>query len=794
MQDIKIPGYYIGIFLVSLATLLIEISLTRICSVIMWYHFAFMVVSIALLGFAASGAFLTISPKIKAGDIHTTPALLALFFSITTLISLLLVNRLSLDPFQIINSPAHLVKLFIFYILLIIPFFFAGLCMVFLFSRMPDKAGRIYFANMLGSGFGCFAVVFIIPAFSNAGAVVAAVFLVFAAALFFNAHTSKKLTVAVAITALLSFPLLANAKSLFKFKVAASKGLALRLQNGSAVQRFTTWNAFSQIDVLPPGAFYYAPGLSFRYAPESVPPQIAIYIDADALTPITAFNGNVAELEFLKFIPSSVAYGLKKKSDVCIIGAGGGYDVLTALSVGEAAQVTAIEMNPDIVALVKNYFRDFAGNVYSLPQVHVHTTEGRSFIHNTAARYDIIQLSLVDTWAAASTGAYSLAENYLYTTEAFIDYIEHLKKDGILTLTRWVLKPPKETLRLAGLAVSSLERLGVVKPENNIVMVESEGVGVLLVKRTSFEEAQIRQIQRICEESGFKVTYAPGVDIRNIFYAFFHAANKNAFYKEYPFNITPSSDDKPFFFHYYNWRQGNPLKFWRLFSIDRNNISYLILLAAFLQAAVLSVVFVLGPLYWTKRRQGAHAIAFQFRPLVYFACLGIAFMFVEVSLIQKFILFLGQPVYSLSVVLFSLLFFAGFGSLLSTRINHRHARRLTGVITVLALLVVAYPFMLSRLPYLFIGLTLGWRFLISILLLAPLGLLMGIPFPMGLRLTAAANPELIPWAWGVNGCFSVIGSIISVMMAMSFGFSFVLWSAAFVYLFAGIMIARAKEA
>ncbi|HTY44870.1 MAG TPA: hypothetical protein VMD52_02630 [Patescibacteria group bacterium] len=792
MRDIKIPGYSIGIFLISLATLVIEISLTRICSVIMWYHFAFMVVSIALLGFAASGAFLTVAPRIRSGDIRKTPALLALFFSAATLIGLLAVNRLSLDPFQILDSPAHIIKLFIFYILFTVPFFFAGLCMVFLFFRMPDKAGSIYFANMLGSGFGCFAAVFLIPVFSNAGAIIAAVFLVLAAAFFFNAHASGRLTVAAALMALLSLLLLANAKSLFTFKIATSKGLALRLQNEPARQRFTSWNAFSQIDVLAPGEFYYAPGLSRLYNPELVPPQMSIYIDADALTPITAFDGTASGIEFLKFIPSSVAYSLRKGSDVCIIGTGGGYDVLTALSVGQARQVAAVEMNPDIVALVKNYFRDFAGHIYSLPQVKVHTAEGRSFIHNSTARYDIIQLSLVDTWAAASTGAYSLAENYLYTTEAFVDYINHLKQNGILTLTRWVLAPPKETLRLAGLALSSLERLGVSRPENNIVMIESEGVGVLLVKREAFEEAEVRQIRRISEAAGFTVMYAPGVFGQNIFYSFFHAADRSAFCREYPFNITPSSDDKPFFFHYYSWKNSNPLAFWRLFSIDRNNISYLILLAAFLQAAVLSALFVLGPLYWARRRHDK--AVFRPGPLVYFACLGVAFMFVEVSLIQKFILFLGQPVYSLSVVLFSLLFFAGFGSLLSNRIRRQRLKALGAVIAVLALLVAGYPFILSRLPYLFIGMALGWRFFVCVLLLAPLGLLMGFPFPMGLRAASAADAQLVPWAWGVNGCFSVIGSILSVMLAMSFGFSLVLCSAAFLYLLAGIAIARMQEA
>jgi len=534
----------------------------------------------------------------------------------------------------------------------------------------------------------------------------------------------------------------------------------------------------------------YAPGLSSKYPLKEVPPQVMIFIDADAITAVTEVKKQKGELEFFKYIPSSVAYQLRKRSKVCIIGAGGGFDILTALSAGDAEHVTGVELNGDIVDVVADHVKAFAGDLYGLPNVRLEITEGRSYIRNFQGTFDIIHISLVDTWAAASTGAYSLAENYLYTKEAFIDYIDHLSPDGILTVTRWLLVPPKECLRLAALAITSLEDIGVENPENNIVFVGSGKMAALLLKREAFRQSEVIQIQELCEKYGLEILYAPGINNSNIFSKFIYLENKNLFYDLYPLNIEPPTDDKPFYFHYYTWNKIRLSKLSDLlFSWYKNDVSYLILITVLLQAVIPSALFILAPLGIAGKTEISKS-RLRWRFLLYFGCLGMGFMFIEVTLIQKFILFLGHPVYSLSVVLSSLLIFAGLGSLFISDMNPRSTKRLLTILGILSGVVLAYSFVLPRLSYIFLGLPLIARFVISVLLLAPLGFLMGMPFPIGVRMASDANPRLVPWAWGVNGCLSVISSVLSVIIAMSFGFSVVLKFAAIVYLFAMFFIYR----
>lgn len=792
-RDIKIPAFYAAVFLISLATLIIEISLTRIFSVAIWYHFAFLVISIAMLGFAAAGAFLAVFPALLKKDTNKATALLAVMFAVTTLGSLLIISHTPLDPFKIINNPVYIINLFVFYVALTIPFMISGLCVVFLLSKMPDKVGGIYFCSLAGSGAGCLLVIFLIPLFSNVGAIIAAVLLILTAALMFNSNAYKKLNFVIIAMIILVCPLLVKSNGLIKFKIAESKGLSLLGLSGAGEHMFTRWNAFSQIDLVAAEGVHYAPGLSPKYSLDALPPQAMIFIDADAVTPITMCDKNPANMGFFKYTPYSIPYKLRKNANVCIIGAGGGYDVLNALSQGNALHVEAVEINPDISGIVTDYFSGFAGDIYRLPNVSLRNAEGRGFIRNSRVKYGIIQISLVDTWAAASLGAYSLTENYLYTTEAFADYINHLEDNGIVAVTRWMLVPPKETLRLVVLAVTALENIGVANPQDNIVLIQSGNVAVLLIKRVKFEAPEIKQIEGICKDSGFELIYAAGTGIKNIFYEFIQSSNRRLFYKSYPFNITPSTDDKPFYFHYYNGRHLNPFKFWELSSIDRNNISYLILLIALLQAVILSMVFILGPLYFAKRRGVIKKKTLKSPFFIYFSCLGMAFMFVEITLIQKFILFLGHPIYSLSIVLFSLLVFAGVGSLFSFGIKRCHLKRVQTVILALVILLLTYAFLLNKLSYIFIGWSLAWRCIITILLLAPLGVLMGFLFPEGVRLVETTEPELIPWLWGINGCFSVISSILSVILAMSFGFSFVLCLAAVLYLLALIAVKQDKN-
>jgi spermidine synthase len=774
---------YAGIFFVSLATLMLEISLSRIFSVAVWYHFAFMIISVALLGFGASGAFLSIYPRIFEKNVHQVTTYLAWAFSFSCVGSLVIICRLTLDPFQISAFPSQIFILFIYYLALFLPFFFAGLCISLLLCRFPDRISKLYFFNLMGSGCGCFLTIFLIPILSNSGTVVFATLIVLVSALFFNANVYRWKNILTAILIFIWLLLVMNAPSIFQLKIAKSKVMSVSLYKLGIKPLLTKWNAFSRIDVFDNGNYFrYAPGLSIKYASSYFPPQKAIYIDGDAVTPLLQYDKNDDAEGYFHYFPSSMAFQIKENPKICIIGAGGGFDVFIALNTTDASKITAVEINPNIVNVVKDHFKGSTYDIYDHPKVNWHVAEGRNFIANNNETFDVIQLSLVDTWAAASSGAYSLTENYLYTTEAFVQYINHLSSEGILTLTRWINNPPKENLRLAALATAALEKTGVSNPEDHIVFIHSKRVAVMLLKKTPFNSADIEKIRQISDKFGFGIIFAPGLNIKTVFSDFLLSKNKEIFYQNYPFNITPSDDDKPFYFHFYSWKHLKS-QLWKVVSIDRNNISHLILFAVFGQALLLSILFILLPLFFSKRSGLLHSPA-KGVFLLYFASIGMGFMFIEIPLMQKFILFLGHPIYSLSVVLFSILVFAGLGSFCTEKIKDKVMDKLKVCLIVLACLILFYNMVLPKLLSTMIGLKLPFRMAVTIFLLSPLGFFMGMPFPLALRLVNQIAPRLMPWVWGVNGCLSVLSSILSVMIALSFGFSSVLLCAAIAYLIA----------
>lgn len=781
-------GQYAGIFFISMATLMLEISLTRIFSVTIWYHFAFMVISIALLGFGASGTFLSVFRPLLEKKINKMTTLFSLLFSFSCLLSLLPITLLPLDPFGMTEEPLQFLYLFIYYATLLMPFLFAGLCISFLLSRVPLKVGKLYFSDLVGAGLGSSLAIFLIPLVSNTGMIVLVSLVGLLASLFFNAHFSKRCTVFSSVLIIILFPLLLNAGSVFKPKIAKSKGLFLPVYKLKVQPVLTKWNAFSRIDVVKREKSKYipkyTPGLSSKYFSKFWPDQIMVFIDADAIAPITRFDGDLNKLEFLNYLPSSLAYQLREKAKVCIIGPGGGFEVLMGL-LNKASSITAVEINPIIVNLVKQQFNEFSGGIYNNEKVNIKIKEGRTFIHGSKEKFDIIQLSLVDTWAASSSGAYCLSENYLYTKEAFREYFNHLSPDGILTVTRWMFSPPKEIMRLCSLAVSALDSENIAKPEGHIVVIAGNRAAAMLLKKTAFSIDEEKKLYELSRKYDFQILYSPRIPGDNKLYQLLLSKDKAEFYKSYLYRITPSTDDKPFFFHYYGLRHINPFKYWRVESVDRNMVSYLVILAVLAQALILSVVLILLPLRVLRKREISTPFKGQF--LFYFLCLGIGFMFIEITLMQKFILFLGHPSYSLSVVLFSLLLFSGLGSLFSEKLTRRIVEKLSLFIILLSGMVLAYIFLLPALIYQFISKGLLLRFVISCALLAPCGFLMGIPFPVGIRIVNKLSPNLIPWTWAVNGCASVLSSILAIMIALGSGFSTVLSYASGAYL-AGLMM------
>ncbi len=788
---------YFGIAFISIGVLSLEIALTRIFSVSLWYHLAFMIISTALLGFGASGVILSVWHRALHGDLRLKLTLYSTAFAVTLLLGFALMVRIPLDPLAPVDPrtpdrTAAIVQLIgymlLYYVLIVLPFFCAGLVLGTAFAARAAQISSLYFVDLLGAGLGCLLVVLAMYVLPGQAVVVAAAMMGILAAIAFalqrepgeaNPHGKPRRGLVTALAVCLLFLaaiVLPKAEALYTLFIPPSKPLSLAYDPTNDVTlEYTRWNPFSRIDVMgAPEMGGLAWGLSGAYQGETLR-QKFVTVDAAAITPINEWHGGLEELTFLNYTPASLAYRLVERPKVLIIGPGGGIDVLTALYNG-AREITAVEINPLIVNdLMRDRYREYSGGLYTdYDHIRVVVAEGRNFVARSDEKYDVIQFSQVDTWAAASSGAYSLSENYLYTVEAFHDYLDHLTPSGILAIGRWYLEPPAQAMRLVTIGVTALTQRGVTDPSRHFIVVRAGDTSTLLMKASPFTEEEVARLRAIIEPLHFSFLYAPGApDSDPRFVAFFEAADKRAFYRSYPLDVTPTTDDRPFFFENYGWTN---------FGTFRSGKLTLTIL--FVQALVLSTALILWPL-WRFRRERLQVPGVR-SFLVYFAALGIGFIFIELGLMQRFILFLGHPTYSLSVVLFSMLVFSGVGSALSRRWQEVPWRGQQLAVAAIGILVVIHTF---GLPPLFRH-ALPWplvaRIALAILILAPLGVVMGMPFPLGIHLVRRASAPLIPWAWGVNGFASVIGSVLSIMIAQSYGFRWVLLLAVTVY-FIGLL-------
>lgn len=727
---------YLGIFLISLATLVLEVALTRILSVVLWHHFAFMVVSIALFGFGASGTFLSVSRVLRRPLEETFPRF-ALLFSVSALVGYLVVNHVQFDPFRL-AEPSQLLIIGLYYLALGVPFFASGVVVGMAISKSQKDVGNIYFANLIGSGLGALLTVglfgsgaFVVLVASALGALASAVF---------SRRGALWLAVLLVLVAI-SPGFLEVQSSPYK-----DLNLALKFQGTRLVS--TDWNPLSKVDVLE-GPFRYAPGLSYKYK-EPLESQMAIAVDGDNLNAIAVGGG------YLDFMPVALPYFMGSRGKALVVYPGGGTDV--ALALAHADEVEIIEPNPLLVEKVKEH------GIYD--KVRVHQVDARAFQEEG---YDLIQISL---GGSPATGLHALSENYLFTVEAFKGFLGQLNKDGVLVASQWLLPPPRAEARLASLLGASLDG-----PEEKIVAIRSLNTITFLAKNVPFTQEEIEKVRAFANERQFDLVYVPGIEAGEVnrFNRFpepmYHEAVMAALAgntEGYLFNIEAPTDDLPFFFHFFRWSRLPELyqdmgQKWQPF-VEGGYLTPVILL----QALVLAFLFIYLPLGLKKVRPDWE--------IAYFALLGIAFMFVEICLIQRFILFLGQPLYSISVVIACLLTFSGLGSYFSRREGLSILKR---AIPLLAGILLVYVFALDW------AFTLGLnRYLLSVALLAPVGFLMGMPFPVGIR---AIRKGQIPWAWCINGCFSVMSSVLAVVVALSFGFKVVLLLAIVAYVMALVL-------
>ena len=787
-------GLYVCVLLVSAATLLLEIALTRIFAVTQGYHFAFLAISLALLGFGASGTALAIVPALASREIRPVITGAGLLFAVTSTGGLYVINVLPFDAYTLLWEPSQLAYLALYYLALSVPFFFAGSIVGTCLAKHPTRAGALYGTNLVGAGIGCLlSVVFPLIVGAAGSVVVAAAIALIGSAAMAGRELRRPAWLVPAMLALGAIAV-AVVIGVTELRLSPYKAVSQALRHEGASKAWSQWNAFSLVEVIESGSIHAAPGLSFSYQGD-LPPQTALAVDGDNLSPMSAIPPERAE--FTEYLPTSLVYRLAGRPAALVIEPGGGLDVLTALRNG-AESVSAVISNPLVVEAVRERFPHHAADVFGRPGVTVVEEGARSYLHRTDERFDVIQVSLADSFRPVLAGAYGVSENYLYTVEAFESYYSRLAPEGFLSITRWAQTPPSEGVRVVSVAVEALEGLGV-EPSEHMAVIRSLQTITLIVKRSPLDDADIDAVRGFAERLQYDLVYHPGIAASDLnkfsvhptpayhdmVKAILDDGSREEFYADYSHDISPVRDDRPFYFHLFRWSQTPEI----LRSLGRTfqpfgGAGFLIVLGSLVVAVAAAAAFILLPLIFRRDvsdKSGSHVGAVgRFWPFVYFAGLGLGFLWVEIPLLQRFILYLDQPTYAFATVLFGVLVWSGVGSLASDRIRVSMPATVSAVVVLTALYAFGLPLLFDGT----LGLPLVGRLVLSVALLAPLGVAMGVPFPRAIRMLGRQAPTLVPWAWAVNGSASVVSAILATILALSFGFTWVTLGGAAAYLVA----------
>ena len=550
-----------------------------------------------------------------------------------------------------------------------------------------------------------------------------------------------------------------------------------------AIPLLEKWNSFSRIIVFGDPDELIDPlgwNISETYKFDRKVRQLRLNIDADAATVLTAFDGDLGSLEYLKYDLTNLAHYLRHEADVCIIGVGGGRDILSALAFQQKS-VLGIEINPNIINTVNGFYGDFTGHLDRNPIVTFVNDEARSYITRQDTKFDIIESSFIDSWAATAAGAFVLTENSLYTVDAWKIFLEKLKPQGVLTFTRWYDEAaPDEIYRLTSLARTSLLELGVQDPRAHIIIVRKDNGATMLVSRSPFSAQDVETIEKVSRKMNFQILLSPAAFTDPMLTTLASNKDLSQFYSDFPANILAPTDDTPFFF--------NTVRFKDMFNLlsgegrsnsSINTIAYFILGVLLITVIGLSYLCIIVPIMSKERARPPR----RAWPLLgYFLAIGLGYMFIEIALMQRLIIFLGHPTYALSVVLFALLLSSGVGSLLTSRFSNSPGNRADVIclgLLLLSLLVFEISTPLLTSPYrAAANIT---RTLIAIGILFPLGFFMGMAFPLGMKRASLSTSALTPWLFGANGAMSICASVLAVIISMGFGISATFWTGAFCY-------------
>ena len=790
----------LAVALVSFASLLLELAMTRLFSVVLFYHFAFFAISVALLGLGSGGVFAHVRrPWLSRFDMPQLGSWLCGLNSIFILVALEVVLHI---PVSLEVNGRNFGKLTIIYLVTAVPFFFTGLLFSVLFARSSGEISVLYGADLAGGASACLAVV---PLLNFVGAPNALLFASLAMAVASAIWSDRKMARAVGLALATVFAVLIAANFTGKFvDIIYAKGL---FRDPQWVE-FAKWNAISRVEVnkYQDGSRYIVIDADANTAIMNTDPATWDREQPANPTPIKTGLPEHSSFNWKKSLMSaapSIANVLRPRGDFAIIGPGGGVDVMRAVANGSPS-VTAIEINPTIANdVMRGRYADFTYHLYERPQVHLHVQDGRSYIRNARESYDAVQMTLVDTWASTSAGAFALSENNLYTLEAFREYFAHLKPDGFIAITRWEFRKPREALRVVSQAIEALHQSGVADPRQNFIIVADGGLDedgravLVLAKKSALTPAEYAAVSQHVRENPNLVWLNPPAEFTGLqnlpsaaaeFQRLIQSNDPQQFARDYAYNVEPVSDNAPFFF--FTLKTGYVLRNiasgtgrgmdWRI------NLGVVVLGAVLIISLIAVTLFLVLPLLVHQHGHSQHS---RLPALLYFIAVGLGYILVEISLIQRFVLFLGHPTYALTVVVFLLLLSSGGGSVMARRWISGFGRLrvlLAAIVAVILIHVLLLPWLLSAA----VGLPFFLKLIVSAVILVPLGFLMGMPFPTGLKLLAASGGSTVEWAWALNAAASVLGSVAAMVIAIHFGLTVTLACAGVAYLLATLLVRK----
>jgi len=842
---------FAGLFMVTLATLAEEILLTRVFSVTMWYHFVFLAVSLAMFGLTAGGLLVYLAPRWRAPGGANKPVsagtwvlavgtiavyvvyiyyqlwLAAVSISLVGLAVGGLIGYLAprfSDQAEVqkhlsasaLGLAVTMVASFLAYLgihhdfdftlmgvtslltilgVISVPFVFSGVCVCFALTRFPRQVGRLYAADLSGAATGCIFIICALRFVDAPTAVVLSAGLAGIGAFLFAPRDRDAWLRRLALVCSAFILAFAAANSHLARKHKPILELAWVRGIAATPPIYEKWNSFSRVTVTGDPNVAEEPitwGLSPAYPDYRRVRQLHLYIDSNAFSVITRFTGDLQPFDYLKYDITNFVHYFRPNSDVVVVGAGGGRDVLSALAFGQRS-VTAIEMNRGILEALNQTFGEFSGHLDRDPHVQFVNDEARSYLARMPGHVDIIQASLVDTWAATTAGAFALTENSIYTTEAWRLFLQRLAPRGLLTFTRWYdMQYPSETYRLLALASTALSEIGAANPRNHIIVVECAarpmpsngpvGVATILVSKEPFSADDLELLQKLTGRMRFEIILSPQQAVDATSAKLASGKGLDELVKTLPGRIEAPTDDSPFFLCNFEVRDVFYSLLGKHSPLVRRATSEETLGAMFIAVTLLTILCVLVPLFSTGRNPPTGGATPLF---LFFVAIGAGFMLVEVSQLQRLMIFLGHPTFSLSTVLFTLLLSSGLGSY-STGITDHAGSRLWPVTRLLALLaaLALFGFLTPHAVATFSSAGTPARILVAAVILSPLGFFMGMAFPLGMMAASAQSEALTPWLWGLNGATSVLASVVAFLIVLGSGVTAAFWTGFACYLIA----------